>query len=376
MNKSYLIAAALTLAIALWVVGGYLLKSEATTPARAPAAATTEPMTVAVETQEAKPVERNIVAQGQAEPNRTVTVRSETSGQVAEILAEEGDSVAAGDLIARLKPGDRKARLLRAEARVREQERAYDASKALGEKGYQTQRRLDETYSALQTAKAELDEARIELERTAITAPFAGIVLTSRIELGAYLAVNGEVVTIVDNDPLVVSVRIPQQDIAKVKVGRSASVTFVNGEKRDGTVRYVAAKADEETRTFRTEIEVANPDGAIPSGISVEAKIPTGSVPAHFVSPAALSLNDHGVLGVKTVGDGNKVEFHAAKIVRADNDGIWIAGLPAHSRIITMGQGFVRIGDQVRVADARDDGAPGQAGALPSALARNAQGAR
>ena len=117
---------------------------------------------------------------------------------------------------------------------------------------------------------------------------------------------------------------------------------------RDGKVSFVAPRADVETRTFRVEVEVANPDGKIPSGISVEARIPTGSVMAQFVSPAALSLNDKGVLGVKTVDKDNKVEFHAAKIVRSDVDGVWLTGLEDEERIITVGAGFVRVGEEVR----------------------------
>ena len=67
-------------------------------------------------------------------------------------------------------------------------------------------------------------------------------------------------------------------------------------QQREGKIRYVAPGADENTRTFRVEVELPNPDGEIPSGISAEAKIPTGSVMAHFVSPAVLSLNDEGKL--------------------------------------------------------------------------------
>jgi len=367
LNKSYLIAAVFTLGLVAWVVGGYIVKSSGKETPDAPAVAdTVAPMTVSVRSQEAKLVEQYIIAQGQAEPNRTVTIRAETTGQVAEILADEGATVAAGDIIARLQPDDRQARLERAKAHVREQQSAYEASETLGKKGYQTQRQADQTFSSLQAAKAELEEARIELERIEIKAPFEGVVLSSPIELGAYVDVNGEVATIVDNDPLVVSLRITQQNIASLKVGQAASVTFATGQQRDGKIRYVAARADEDTRTFRVEVELPNPDGEIPSGISAEAKIPTGSVMAHFVSPAALSLDEEGKLGVKTVNEDNRVAFHAAKIVLSDVNGAWITGLPAHSRIITLGQGFVQIGEEVQVAE--EEGNAGPNGSRDAAL--------
>lgn len=359
MNKSYVIAALLTLGIAAWVLGGYAMKSAGKeTPDEPAVAKAVAPVTVSVRTQEAKPVEQFIVAQGQAEPNRTVTIRAETKGQISEILADEGASVAAGDVIVRLEANDRKAMLLRAEARVREQQSAYEASESLGKKGYQTQRQADQIFSSLQTAKAELEEARIELERIEIKAPFEGVVLSSPMELGAYVDVNGEVATIVDNDPLVVSIRIPQQDVSALKLGQPANVTFATGQQRDGKIRYIAARADEDTRTFRVEVELPNPNGEIPSGISAEAKVPTGTVMAHFVSPAALSLNDEGKLGIKTVDEHNKVTFHTASIVLSDVDGAWITGLPPQARIITLGHGFVQIGEEVQVAEEQGQADP------------------
>lgn len=360
MNRSYVIAAIIALGISGWVLGGYALKSEETPTAEPKAAAAAvQSMTVAVSTQAARSVQQYIVAQGQAEPNRTVSVRAETAGQIGEILIEEGAKVSAGDVIVKLKINDRQARLDRARARLTQEQGAYEASRSLGKKGYQTERQSEEAYAALQTAKAELEEARIELAHTQIHAPFEGTLLTRDVELGAYVAVNGEIGTIVDNDPLVIRIDVAQQNISDVRTGLSATISFATGEKREGKVRYVAARADENTRTFRVEIEVANPDGAIPSGISAEARIPTTTVMAHFVSPAALSLNDAGVLGVKAVGEDRKVVFHPADIVRSDANGIWIAGLPEQAVIITSGQGFVRVGEQVRVAEQDDGAAPG-----------------
>jgi multidrug efflux system membrane fusion protein len=144
-------------------------------------------------------------------------------------------------------------------------------------------------------------------------------------------------------------------------------VTFATGQTRQGKIRYIAARADEDTRTFRVEVALPNPNGEIPSGISAEAKIPMGSVMAHFVSPAALSLNDEGKLGIKTVDEHDRVAFHPASIVRSSVDGAWITGLPAHARIITLGHGFVQIGEQVQVAEEEGSAWPDD-GHEPAAL--------
>ena len=54
-------------------------------------------------------------------------------------------------------------------------------------------------------------------------------------------------------------------------------------------------------------------------------------------------------MGVKTVDENNKVVFHPVTIIQASTKGIWVSGLPKNAQIITIGQGFVEHGVQVRV---------------------------
>ena len=72
---------------------------------------------------------------------------------------------------------------------------------------------------------------------------------------------------------------------------------------------------------------------------------------AHRLPSALLSLDDQGVLGVKSVNNEGRVVFHEAHIERADGDAVWLSGLPDELKIITRGQGFVQPGEQVRVTD-------------------------
>ncbi len=83
-----------------------------------------------------------------------------------------------------------------------------------------------------------------------------------------------------------------------------------------------------------------------------------GAVEAHLVSPAILALGDDGRLGVKTVEAENTVAFHPVEVVQAEAQGVWVRGLPDEARIVTLGQGFVRQGETVRVAEAEADALP------------------
>jgi membrane fusion protein, multidrug efflux system len=140
-------------------------------------------------------------------------------------------------------------------------------------------------------------------------------------------------------------------------------VSYATGHSEAGRVCFISASAEPQTRTFRVEIRTPNSDGEIPSGISAETRIPTQEIDAHFVSTAVLSLGTDGALGVKTVGADGTVAFNAIDVVRAQTDGVWISGLPDSARIITIGQGFVQAGDEVRVSERKiDGGTPSPAG--------------
>jgi multidrug efflux system membrane fusion protein len=60
-----------------------------------------------------------------------------------------------------------------------------------------------------------------------------------------------------------------------------------------------------------------------------------------------LTLDDSGRVGLKAVGEGNRVEFHPARILAGDEDGVWLTGLPSSIRAIVVGQEFVIAGETV-----------------------------
>jgi multidrug efflux system membrane fusion protein len=75
---------------------------------------------------------------------------------------------------------------------------------------------------------------------------------------------------------------------------------------------------------------------------------------AHRLSPARLTLDDEGTVGVKIVDEAGAVEFVPADIALSSSDGIWVAGLPATATIITVGQGFVSAGTRVNAIPESD----------------------
>ncbi len=340
----WIAAGGIVLLAVAWIASGVLTRE----PPAEPQPRAAQPMAVAVETRAAEPVERILVLQGQVEPDQRVRVRAETAGQVAEWAVTRGAEVAAEDLLARLRIDDREAQRRQAIARERGAESDFEATRRLHQQGHASRTALDAREAELEAARAAREAAELDLRNTRIRAPLAGIVHQRLAEPGDFVGRGDPVAEIIDNDPLLAVVQVPQHQIGRVERGQTARIRFLDGRTAEGEVRFVARVAEPGTRTFRLEVEVPNPDGALPSGLSAGVEIPTDIVRAHRVSPAVMSLGDDGRVGVKTVDDADRVVFHPVEVVRTAAEGVWVTGLPDEVRVITVGQGFVTEGERVR----------------------------
>lgn len=343
LSRRNLLVVGIALLAVVWIVSGILWR-EPEVPRRA---AQRDVMAVAVENRRAQPVQRILTLQGQVEPDRLVTVRAETAGQIETWLVALGAAVRAGEVIARLGIEDREARRRQALARVRDRQGDYQAIRQLVKEGFAAPREEQVRLAELQAARAELEAIEQEIANTRITAPIDGVLNRRLAEHGEFVAVGGEIAEIVDNSPLRVVGQVPQHQIGRARVGLPAQVRFVNGTSAAGEVVFLSPLADPATRTFRVEVEIANPDRTLASGVSAEIIIPTEEVMAHKLSPALLTLDDGGQVGAMSVNGDNRVEFHPVEVVRAEPDGIWVRGLPDEVRLITVGQGFVSVGEKV-----------------------------
>lgn len=356
-SRSKWVAGLLGLGLVGWMGSGFLLPAQP--KAVAEPVQPVKAVAVAVRLSKAENVTRVFTAEGQAQPDRRATLRAETAGRVATLVADKGDYLEQGDVIARLGTREQDARVQQAREEVARARREFENAQTLLERGASTVDRVAEARAALATAEAQLTEAEEAADAAVIRAPFAGRLDALDLDEGAYVSAGAEVGTMLDTDPLTVVIQVPQQSLARIVEGQEATVSFITGESRLGTVTYVSKDAASETRTFRAEITVPNADGQIASGLSVQVQIPTGEMSAHFVSPAILSLGPDGTLGVKTVDDQDKVVFHEVALERAQTDGVWVSGLPETVRVITIGQGFVRDGEQVAPRDEGETIAPG-----------------
>ncbi len=347
--KSWLISAGMAVAVVLWLISGQFGDNPeiATTSIVTDAARSASKNAVRVRTQSAENVMRTITVNGKTAPARIVELAAETDGRVEYIGAERGASLQRGDIIARLDERDRTARLVQAEATVKQREVEFEGRAKLKSRSYVSEAQLQEAVAMLEAAKAELTRARLDLIYMTIRAPFGGALLSRIVEVGDFVKRGDPVAIYVDNRTIIVSANLSEYDARFVDVGDNAQATLATGETVRGRIRYVAPVADEATRTFTVELEVDNADGALRIGGTAELHIPAEVVFAHRIAPSLLTLDDAGNVGVKIINDAGKVEFVVADIVMSSNDSVWLAGLPQTATIITVGQGYVTNGSVV-----------------------------
>src|SRR5690606_8600452 len=99
--------------------------------------------------------------------------------------------------------------------------------------------------------------------RTRVTAPFPGVLDTLDVEIGDVLDTNMEIGTLFDLDPLIVVAAVSEREVGNLEVGKVGTARLITGREVDGVLRFISRVAEPQTRTFRIEIEVPNPDHEI-----------------------------------------------------------------------------------------------------------------
>lgn len=350
IKQSHLVAAGIIgFVLLLFVVVGPLLsmgaeKKKAEEPK---AAANAAPL---VTTQLIEPTMRpgTTVLRGRTEANKAVVVRAETAGPVVATPAAEGGFVRKGAILCRISVDARQASVDQARANLKSRQLQKQASERLAAQGYRSQTQVLQDQANLDSAQASVRAAEVLLEQVNIRAPFSGVFDRRDAEIGTYLSPGAACGTMIELDPILVIVDIPERLTAQLHVGDTVAATLASGEVLNGRVRSIARDADAQTRTYRVEIVARNPGGRARSGVSADLRITSGVAPAHLIPPAALVLGSDGSQGVRHVIAGNRVAFTPVQVMDETPEGVWVKGLTGPVQLITVGQSFVGEGQAVR----------------------------
>ena len=310
-----------------------------------------ERFTVVAETVAPKEWRDEIVIRGRTKAERKVIVRAETGGAVAETPATLGALVSEGDVLCRLNIDARRAQLEEARAALAKADLDYNAAVKLSADGFRSETSVASAKAQRDQAAAQLEAAKVEIDKTAIKAPFDGAYNERHAEVGDYLKVGDPCATVIQRSPFLVVGAVSERDVAKVSSGDRGVARLATGETIEGEVRFVASASDPATRTFAVELEVPNEDGALRDGVTAEFTVFAKPRDARRRPRAALVLNDGGDIGIRTLDQDNIVAFTPVRLIGETPNGVWVSGLEGDVRLIVSGQLYVSAGQQVDAVD-------------------------
>lgn len=348
MNASRITAIGLVVAAALWVLSGHLMPhgDESNAASRPSEAASQTAFRVAVAPAHLETHVGKLNLSGRTEADKKVMVVARTSGIIVELRVKRGELVKKDDVIAVLSDEAREAQVAQAQALFDQRTAELEARRRLVATGTLPRLDLNNLEAQHKAAEAALAAAKAERARGTVVAPWSGLITEVPAETGQNLSVGKEIAQMVALDPMLAVVEVSERKLGGIAVGKPAEVHLINGTNVTGRVRYVSKTASTTTRTYRVEVEMKNPEGTIPDGITAEVSIPLAPQPALRVPRSALTFSSAGELGVRIV-DAKTVQFVPVSLVADSKDEMWVAGVKDGAQVIVQGQDFVRDGQTV-----------------------------
>lgn len=289
----------------------------------------------------------NLEAPGEAQ------VVAKTSGVMVQLLAEEGDQVKAGQLLARL-DGDRvRLEAARQLATVRKLENNFRRSQELASKKLVSAESSDQIKYDLESARAAYDLAKLELSYTNITAPISGVVAQRMVKPGNLISLNAPVFRIVNNSHLEGVLNAPEREMGRLKVGLPLRmvVDAVPGKVFEGKVDRISPVMDSSSGTFRVVCAFDNAPELRP-GMFGRIEVVYDQRTDALTVPRIALLEDEGEPAVYVV-EGKTAKRKTVQLGYTNGEIAEIrSGLKEGDKVVTAGKVAIRDGTEVQVIDA------------------------
>jgi membrane fusion protein (multidrug efflux system) len=303
-----------------------------------------------------------VEAVGTARANEQVTLAAPVTERIVRLNFDDGNFVNRGQTIAVLASGQEAAQLTEAQARAQEARRQLDRIQTLRQRGFATQTSLDAQVASAAAARAQAAEARASVGDRVITAPFAGWVSLRNISAGAIVSAGTEIATISDVSAIKLDFPVPETMLAVLKPGltiEARSGAYPNQPFR-GQIANVDPVIDPNTRAVTVRARLPNPDRKLKPGMLLTVGIETA--PRVSLSVPELAVVGEGdaryVYIVEAGNEAKRVEVKTG--LRSAGRIEILEGLRPGQRVVTEGVVKLSDGMKIRVAGARNAGAPGE----------------
>lgn len=290
------------------------------------------------------------VITGTIQPERRADLRAEVSGIVMQVLKDNGEAVNRGDVLVRLDDTSYRDQLASAEQASRaaqqsldQSERQLDRLKTLRASGMTSMQALEDSeirrnnaQSELVAAKARLVAANLQMQRTSVRAPFAGIVSERKVSAGDTAQIGKELVKVIDPSSLRFQGLISSDMVTTVKVGQAVSFT-INGYDQQfvGKVRRVDPAANAVTRQVEVLVDFVGKDQPRVSGLYAEGRIEVGSTQSlTMISSAIVREGDKTLVWAIKGGVLKKVQIELGERDIRRGDYALKAGLVSGDQVV------------------------------------------
>lgn len=304
----------------------------------------------------------NLEAPGEAQ------VVAKTSGVMLQLLAEEGDVVRAGQVLARIDPDRARLEMERNRATLRKLENNYRRSQELLAQKLVSAEASDQIRFDLESAKASFDLAQLELSYTTVVAPISGVIAQRMVKPGNLIALNAPMFRIVDNSRLEGVLNVPERELATLKVGLPVRmvVDAIPGQVFTGTVDRISPVVDAGSGTFRV-VATFKGSQTLRPGMFGRIEVVYDQRSDVLTLPRTALLDDEGEPAVYVVRDKKAMRV-PVQLGYVNGELAEVrSGLKEGDQVVTAGKVAVRDGTLVDVllpaaATAKSTDAKGQTG--------------
>ncbi|MCF7686687.1 MAG: efflux RND transporter periplasmic adaptor subunit [Cephaloticoccus sp.] len=270
------------------------------------------------------PIERRDLSEtinlvGSLQPNESAEIRAEVGGIVQGIQFNEGQHVAAGDVLLKIDDAELRAQFEQVAARFKLAELNVTRSENLSQSRTIPQSEYDRARSEYAAAKAELEVLKLRLDKTTVKAPFAGIVGSRTISPGDYVGTSTVITRIDDLSRLKITFAVPERYLAKVHPGTKVTATTRGGgvsqfEKTiAGEVYFVSSSIDRDIRASEVKAVLTDPDEALRPGMFANVELVLDVRKNILTVPEAAILAD--ARGVQIIAVADKDGIKVARYV-------------------------------------------------------------
>lgn len=349
------------------------------------AADTTALVPVEAATAAARPIDASYSGTATLEADREADVVAKTGGVLLKLLVEEGDTVRQGQVLARLDDASPRLSLAKAEATLRKLEADYRRADEMFSKKLLSLEEHDKIKFDLDNQRAVHDLARLELSYTQVVAPIDGVIGKRLVKEGNLIQINQPLFHIVDFDPLLGILNVPERELNTLKPGQAVGmvVDALPGRRFPGVIDRVSPVVEAASGTFRVTCRFQADAHTLKPGMFGRIEVIYDRKQDALAIPRSALIEEDGETAVYLIvtapppaveanpKDGKNAD--AAKpaavpappvpslqaqrrVVRigfADSEYVEVReGLQSGDRVITVGRNAVRDGTLVQVLDA------------------------